>query len=112
MAMINEGMLPTRFDHLFIKNLEKTTNEKEMKEIVELLDMEKHETLTDREYEKIEIFFIKIKKVFGSLYESILGIAKIYDIDVELLIKNKRILKKLQAERFKKKKAEGMEEYF
>ena len=109
MICFNE-MKPTHFDFLFIKNLKKVTSEEEMREILELLDMEKNESLSDREYEKIELFFIKTKKMFGSLYDSIIGIAKIYDIDIELLIKNKRIVQKLQAEKIRSKN--NLDEFF
>lgn len=82
---------PKEYDCLFIKNLMKVTNNKELKEILDLLDREDHK-ITLPEREKIELFMLKVKNKIGSWKDSVYGLYQNYDLDVYKLVMASEIM--------------------
>lgn len=82
---------PKEYDSIFIRNMMKISSEKEIREIICLL--EKDPTfINPREREKIELFMLKVQQQIGSWKESFLGLYQNFDVDVFRLATTSKIL--------------------
>lgn len=93
-------------DVLFLKKLFEITTLEEINDMIKLSDSL---DLTSSDEQRLELFFIKAGKHFGSLYDAFVGICENFDFDLDLVLMNTYLLDKLSAE---KKGINKMEEFF
>ena len=72
---------PKEYDYLFIKNLMKVTDNKELKEVLDLVSRDDQD-ITLPERMKIELFMLKVKNQIGTWKDSVYGLYQNYDMDV------------------------------
>ena len=86
---------PKEYDCLFIKNLMKVTDNKELKEILDLVGRD-DQNISLPERMKIELFMLKVKNQIGTWKDSVYGLYQNYDMDVfNLMVASKIMREKL-----------------
>lgn len=83
-------------DVLFLREIYKVTNDKEIQEIFDLVDLDE---LSFQQRQKVELFFLKLKNVIGSWYDMLVGLMEHFDLDVMNVLKNTSMLEKCKAEK-------------
>lgn len=82
---------PKEYDSIFIRNMMKVSSQREINEIVGLLEKDPKD-IEPYEREKIELFMLKVNQKIGSWKDSIHGLYQNFDVDVFTLVTSSKVL--------------------
>jgi hypothetical protein len=87
-------------DVLFLNKLYEVTDDKELGEMINIIDLE---DVGFEDRQKLELFFLKLRNKIGSYYDMLVGLMNHFDFDIVNVLKNTSMLEKCKVEKIKSK---------
>ena len=95
--LLPQSQQKSKFDCIFVNELRKIVSDKEIIEIVEIIETEGGVDIKDSE--RLELFFQKVKKELNnSMYDSVVCMCNSFNLDVDNILDKTYIFDKIRAE--------------